>query len=110
MESFKIILSCVIAAVSYGIVHDQFTAHICVEYFSVFHPPVFPTDSPTMLALGWGLIATWWVGASLGVLLAIAARAGRRKKISAEELWQPILKLLLVMAIAATLSGLTGYL
>jgi len=33
MQSIKIILTCVVAAILYGIVHDQITARICVEYF-----------------------------------------------------------------------------
>jgi hypothetical protein len=109
MQSLRIILTCIVAAVLYGIVHDQFTAHICVEYFSVFHPPVFSTGSPTLLALGWGIIATWWMGAFLGVLLAFAARAGSRNKISARELVRPISKLLLAMGFLAVVAGLTGY-
>lgn len=110
MQSFKIVLICIAAAILYGIIHDQFTAHICVEYFSVFHPPVFRTTSPTLLALGWGVFATWWMGAFLGILLAIAARAGARKKLNPGDLLRPILKLLLVMGSAAVLAGLTGYL
>jgi hypothetical protein len=109
MQSLKIILTCVGAAVLYGIVHDQFTAHICVEYFSVFHPPVFSTTSPTLLALGWGVIATWWMGAFLGVLLAFAARAGSRNKIDVRELVRPISKLLVAVGFLATVAGLTGY-
>jgi hypothetical protein len=97
MRSLKIVLTCVIAAVLYGIIHDLVTAHICVEYFSVFHPPVFETNSPTLLALGWGVIATWWVGAFLGVLLAVSARLGNRNKIEARQLLRPILQLLLTM-------------
>jgi len=61
MQFTRIVLTCVVASVLYGILHDQVTAHICVEYFSVFHSPVFPTESPTLLALGWGVIATWWM-------------------------------------------------
>jgi len=109
MQAFRIVLTCIVAAVVYGIVHDQFTAHICVEYFSVFHPPVFPTSSPTLLALGWGVIATWWMGAFLGVLLALAARVGSRRKIGASELVRPISKLLLIMGFLAAFAGLTGY-
>ena len=81
MESLKIVLVCIAAAVLYGIVHDQFTARACIEYFTVFHPPVFRTQSPTLLGFGWGIIATWWVGAILGVLLALTARAGPRPKL-----------------------------
>ena len=65
IETLKIILLCVAAAILYGIIHDQFTARICVEYFTIFHPPVFPTQSPTLLGIGWGIIATWWMGAFL---------------------------------------------
>ena len=109
MQSIKIILTCVVAAILYGTIHDQVTARICVEYFSVFHPPVFPTQSPTLLALGWGVIATWWMGAFLGILLAIAARAGSRTKISRSELVLPIAKLLAMMGVLATVAGLVGY-
>lgn len=110
MQPLKIVGLCVLAAVMYGIVHDQFTAHICVEYFSVFHPPVFRTNSPALLALGWGIIATWWMGAFLGVFLALAARAGSRKKVDAKELLRPISKLMLIMAALATVAGLAGWL
>src|SRR3954471_15229661 len=71
-----IILLCIVAAVMYGIVHDQITARVCVEYFTIGHPPIFNTDSPTLLGLGWGVVATWWGGVVLGIGLAIAARAG----------------------------------
>lgn len=109
LESFKIMVTCIAAAIVYGVVHDQFTARICVEYFTVFHPPVFPTQSPTLLAFGWGIIATWWVGAFLGILLAIAARVGSRPKLTARALIQPIGTLLSVMAACAILSGTLGY-
>jgi hypothetical protein len=54
MQSVKIILTCVVAAIFYGIVHDRVTAHICVEYFSVFHPSIFPTHSPTLFVRACG--------------------------------------------------------
>ena len=78
MEALKIVLFATLAAVCYGILHDQVTAHLCVEYFTIAHPPVFPTESPFWLAIGWGIIATWWVGLRLGVLLAVAARFGAK--------------------------------
>jgi hypothetical protein len=110
MPSLAIILLTIFSAVVYGILHDQVTARICVEYFTIGHPPMFNTDSPTLLGLGWGVIATWWVGAILGVPLAIAARAGRRPQRDARFLLRPILILLLAMACLAALAGLTGYL
>jgi len=58
---FTIILLCVDAAILYGIFHDQVTARLCVEYFTIGHPNIFGTDNPTVLAIAWG-ICTWWVG------------------------------------------------
>lgn len=110
IEHAKIILLCVVAAVVYGILHDQITARICLEYFTVFHPPVFPTQSPTLLAFGWGVIATWWLGLFLGLLLTLAARAGSRPKLSAATLVQPIGCLLIVMACSALIAGVSGFL
>ena len=66
MQFMAIVVLCIVSSVVYGIVHDQITARICVEYFTIGHPPVFETDDPTLLGLGWGVIATWWVGAGLG--------------------------------------------
>ena len=109
IETLKIILLCIAAAILYGIIHDQFTARICIEYFTIFHPPVFPTQSPTLLGIGWGIIATWWMGAFLGTLLAIAARAGSRPVLSATQLVRPIGKLLVLMAATATLFGFAGF-
>jgi hypothetical protein len=109
MQSLKIIFLCIAAAILYGIVHDQVTARICVEYFSVFHPPVFHTHFPTLLAFGWGVIATWWVGLCLGLILALASRAGSRPKLPVAALLKSIGILLLVMAACAAVSGLTSF-
>lgn len=109
MESLKIIALCVVAACLYGILQDQVTARVCVEYFSVWHPPIFATQSPTLLGLGWGVVATWWVGAMLGVGLALCARAGRVPKLAAADLLRPVGRLMLVVGAVALLAGLVGY-
>jgi hypothetical protein len=109
MEALKIAAACVLAAVLYGIVLDQITARLCVEYFTVFHPPLFHTQSPTLLGIGWGIVATWWVGTFFGVLLILAARAGNRLPLRASEVLPSIAWLLAVMAVVAFLSGITGY-
>ncbi|HEV3004290.1 MAG TPA: hypothetical protein VGX78_07500, partial [Pirellulales bacterium] len=109
MQSISIILLAVLMAVAYGIAHDQVTARVCVEYFTIGHPPVFDTASPTLLGLGWGLLATWWVGLLLGVPLAFAARIGARPKRSAVSLVRPMMFLLAVNGGCAFLAGSTGY-
>ena len=55
MHSPKIVLLCMASAIIYGIGHDQVTARVCVEYFTIGHAPLFPTASPTLLALLWDL-------------------------------------------------------
>jgi hypothetical protein len=59
VHGIAIVVLCIASAVIYGILHDQVTARFCVEYFTVGHPPVFDTTSPTLLGVGWGVIATW---------------------------------------------------
>jgi hypothetical protein len=111
LESLKIVLFAVFAAVVYGIVHDQITARICIEYFTIGHPPIFTfeTDDPTLLGLGWGVIATWWVGVLLGVPAAAAARIGSRPKRDARSLVRPIAILMAVSACGAFLAGIAGW-
>jgi hypothetical protein len=109
MQALRIVLLCILAAVTYGIAHDQITARVCVEYFTVGHPRVFGTDDPTLLGLGWGVIATWWVGLLLGIPLAIVARAGTRPRRSAGSLVRPILWLLSAMAVCALAAGVLGW-
>lgn len=110
MQVLLIFALSVAAAVLYGLVHDQVTVRVCLEYFTIGHPPVFPTEDPTLLALGWGVIATWWAGLILAVPLALGARAGRRPKRSARSLLRPVAVLLAVMALGALAAGTTGYL
>ena len=104
-----IVLLCIAASVAYGLLHDQITIRIAPEYFTVLHPQILPTDTPlTVLALAWGVIATWWVGLILGLILAVASCAGSRPKLSVGDLVRPVAWLLLVMAIGAVVSGVAG--
>src|SRR2546422_460048 len=109
LESLKIVALCVVASVAYGIVHDQVTARVCVEYFTVGHPPVFHTSDPTLLAFGWGTLATWWVGLFLGLPAALFARVGPAPRVAAAQLLRPIAVLLVVMAVASLGAGVAGY-
>lgn len=109
IESLKIIFLCILAAVIYGIIHDQVTARVCLEYFTVFHPPMFATQSPTLQGLGWGIVATWWAGAIVGVLLRSAARSGVRTRMTARQLFPFVVRLMVVMAACALAAGFAGY-
>jgi|SRR5579872_802 len=107
-EVARIVLLATASAITYGLIHDQVTAHLCVEYFSVAHPPVFPTKSAFLLALGWGVIATWWVGLPLGIGLAAAARIGPQPRLSWADLQSTVFKLMLATAAAAVACGAIG--
>lgn len=109
MQIVAIIIASVVAAITYGVIHDQITSRICVEYFTIGHPRLIDSDSPTVLGLFWGVVATWWVGLPLGIGLAIAARAGRRPKLTWSQLVRPLGVLLCCMFAVALLAGLTGY-
>lgn len=50
MEALRIVALSVLAAVTYGVLHDQVTARMCLEYFTVAHPDVVGHE-PTIIAL-----------------------------------------------------------
>lgn len=84
-EIVKIVLGSVIIAILYGIVHDMVTAHTEISYFTLFHVKVVESQSPVILALVWGVIATWWVGGIAGLLVAASAQMGSKPKFSARR-------------------------
>jgi len=110
MQAVAIVGMCMLAAVCYGILHDQITARVCVEYFTVGHPPVFATEDPTLLGIGWGIIASWWVGLLLGIPLAVVACVGSRPRRSVGSLVRPVVYLLLVTGVCAWTAGVAGWL
>jgi hypothetical protein len=108
-EFIRIVALAVGAAVCYGIVHDQITARLCVEYFTIGHPPIFDTTSPTLLGLGWGVLATWWVGVLLGIPLAVMSRIGAMPQLTAREVLKPLLVLMAISGVCALSMGCLGY-
>ncbi len=110
MESIKIVFFCILSACFYGIANDLVTAHVCVEYFlPPAHPVIVPTTNPVLLALVWGVTATWWVGLFLGIPLAFACRFGSLQKLTVRHIARPVLFLLAYLFIASMLLGTLGY-
>jgi hypothetical protein len=105
MSFLRILLLSIVAAVVYGILHDQITARVCIEYFTIGHPRIIASESPTMLAFAWGVVATWWVGLILGVPLGLVARVGSWPKLTARRLIPALGTLWLVMSLAAATAG-----
>lgn len=109
MQFLAIIMLAVFGGAVYGILHDQVTVRVCLEYFTIGHPPIFPTHSPTLLAIGWGIAATWWVALPLGFTLAVVSRLGSRPKWTARQIVSPLLVLLASMGCCALIAGVAGY-
>ncbi|MFN0195332.1 MAG: hypothetical protein ACKVT0_01195 [Planctomycetaceae bacterium] len=109
LHEVAILMMTVLAAIIYGVIHDQITVRICLEYFTMFHDLPFESDSPTVIALLMGILATWWVGLPLGVGLMLASRAGSLPKRSAMSLIRPLAVLLVLMGIGTVIAGFAGY-
>jgi hypothetical protein len=107
-EAVKIVLFATMAAIAYGLVMDQITIRICPEYFTVAHPHIFNTGSLTLLALAWGVIATWWAGAIAGIAFAIAGRAGSLPKLTWRKFLRPVVILAVIMAATSVAAGFLG--
>lgn len=100
---------CTISAICYGIIHDQITVRVCLEYFTIGHYPIFGDQPPTILGLLWGIAATWWMGFSLGFVLALIASLGKNPVLPAKSLVKPITTLLMIMGVCALGFGILGY-
>lgn len=110
VEFLKIVALGILAAIGYGIVHDQITVRVCLEYFTVGDPIIISSPSPTLIALAWGIVATWWVGLPLGLTLAVACRLGARPKLTAAAVAPMVGVLLVIMGGCALVAGVTAYL
>jgi len=70
LPAAQIVVECILIACALGIAIDLVTAHVAVEYFTVYHPPMVESESPLVMALVWGVVASWWFGAIGGGILA----------------------------------------
>lgn len=109
MEAAKIWFVAFVATVTYGIAHDLVTTRVNLEYFTIAHAGIFDTQSPTLLAFGWGIVATSWFGLLLGGLITLTARFGKRPKVAVRDLTLPGLCLLLAVGMVALVAGMAGY-
>lgn len=109
-EFTKIMLLAIVAACVYGVIHDLITAHLFPPYFWIYHVDPFDhTSTPTYVyALYFGVAATWWVGAGLGILLGMAARAPFAPPLSWRNLVLPVLGVQLATGSVALVEGLRG--
>ena len=122
LEAAKITGMGTLAAILYGITHDLITTHIDFRYFSDLsmthhgrftkrhYPFVYHSESKLLYALLWGTIATWWLGLSLGVVTAVAARASSSHKKPGWYDLMPTLSILMLGSLITSASyGLITY-
>ena len=110
MKQIILIISlCLFVTLTYGIVHNQLTTRISLEYFTIGHHKIIDSTSPTLLGIAWGIYSNWWVGLSLGILLAVVGRAGHWKKRDAYSFIKPLCFISLVSIIGAGIAGFLGY-
>lgn len=101
-------LAVLMLGIAYGVAHDLVTAHVCVEYFTRFHPQIVETENPLLLALVWGVAATWWVAVALGMVVGLAASAGKRPLAPLGHVVRAAALCLAGLWVAAMLAGLAG--
>lgn len=104
-EGLRIILMCIGLSIAYGIPHDQISVRICPEYLTEWHEKLVNTDNPTLVALAFGVAATWWVGAALGILMAMAAQLGPFPVVSSRRVLWVVVGVLVMTALSAAIGG-----
>jgi len=93
----------------YGIVHDQLSYTISPEYYTKFKFYQFgliqtPHTNPRQLAIVAGIIATWWMGLLIGVILALVALSFKEWN----TMFTVVLKAMMLTMVIAFLTGLSG--
>ncbi len=109
MIHVKTFFLCLFGAIAFGIFHDLFTANICVEYFTIGHKKVIESENPFVLALVWGVLATWWVGVMLGVFIIVHNVIGKSPSLPFELIRKWVFRLLIIMVCCSTLAGIIGF-
>lgn len=104
-------MSIVFASI-YGVLHDQFTYSVSHEYYNRFkfdqfglgYDPTRDSVDPRAIVVLVGVMATWWFGALMGIVLAVVGLAHK----SAMQMFKLSLRALMVILCIAILFGFVG--
>lgn len=112
-SAILIILTGIILAAAYGIIHDQLTFSISAEYYTKFkfiqfqlvepHSQMQPTNPRLAVGLV-GILATWWMGLLIGGILALLGFLHK----TARRMYMISLKAMVLTIISAFVVGLIG--
>jgi hypothetical protein len=109
MHFVRIFLLVSLATLGYGLIHDQVTARVCLEYFSIAHPFLIDSDSPTIVGLAWGVTATWRIAIILEVAAGLVSQVGPWPRFSASQLVRPVGYLVTIIGVASICGGVAAY-
>jgi len=105
----SILAMCVGGMIGYGLIQDQITARLSLEYFTLAHPRVFDSDEPTWHGLVWGFLGGWPGGLFLGLALAFTATLGHWPTFGPSQLRTPLLILFLCQGFSTALTGFVAW-
>jgi len=111
MQILRIVLLWIIAAICYGIAHFTVTAQFSSEFFTVDHRRAINSDHPVVLAVIWGVLDYWLIGALLGIMVGMAARLplGPARMIDARNIVRSLTVLLVATATVSAIAGIIGW-
>jgi tetrahydromethanopterin S-methyltransferase subunit F len=107
-----IVLSAIVIASIYGIIHDQFTYSISPEYYTKFKFYQFGlidnqdtvVDNPRQTTILVGIMATWWMGLLIGLLLGLFSLRLKNLRL----MFYTSIKAMLLSLVIALATGLIG--
>ncbi|HOP26246.1 MAG TPA: hypothetical protein PKX02_03525, partial [Candidatus Sabulitectum sp.] len=103
------ILLCVAFTILFGVLHNQVSARVSLEYFTIGHRALIHSTSPTLMGIAWGIHSTWWVGVALGLVLVLSGMTGGWEKRTARSFIRPLVLLFCFCAMASGVMGILGY-
>jgi len=106
---FVLALASLIAGI-YGIIHDQITITISLDYFLYFKG-LYTTSAPYRLGaafIGWS--STWWVGFWAAAALIIALIIKKQSRGMVKRVLKEALIIMGIAAVSGAVGGILGYL
>lgn len=117
IQNVLLILICICVASLYGIVHDQLTYSISPEYYTKFkfyqfgivNDPNSFIANPRQLAILVGIMATWWIGMIIGLVIGLICLAVAPSQIIIKTALKAILLIILITFLTGLLGLAYGY-
>lgn len=106
LSRLRIAVLATACVVLFAVAQDQVSARLCVEYFTVLHPPIVGLTDPTLLGVTWGFLGAAPAAFLGGYAIGVAATVGPWPRLSPARVL-PALGLGVLGMTAAV--GITGF-